>query len=283
MPVKKHISIWLFAAVIALLLCSVCAADEIIFKNQGAKQIGTVVEENEQGITIMFPKEAVKSINRGKGAGPIPSSNRIILEDNGGAYVTVKIPRQRFEAGSFDAQAAEQPAAQKPAPAAVTAPASTPTPADSQLSEKVDRLEKKMASMEKSGPPPAKGSTRETLFQEEMGSVEGVILWNGKPLQNAKVKIVMETYTGFSIAAVKQAFESGDNKSATANVGISLDAQTDSAGHYYFPKVPPGSYTLFWQPDLQTGWVRRIRENPDLEVMPGKLMVLNIPEKKKQK
>jgi hypothetical protein len=37
-----------------------------------------------------------------------------------------------------------------------------------------------------------------------MGRVEGVIAWQGKPLKNAKVKIVLESYTGFSIAALKK-------------------------------------------------------------------------------
>ncbi|MGA2402426.1 MAG: carboxypeptidase-like regulatory domain-containing protein [Syntrophobacteraceae bacterium] len=269
MSAKKQINIWFLAASIAVLSCSICAADEIVFKNQGTKQIGTVVEENEQGVTIIFPKESIKSINR-KAGGPIPTSSGVIVEDRGG-YLTVKIPHRQFEAASSEIKAASQPAAQ--------APVYAPAPADSQLSEKVDRLEKKIDTMEKAGPPPG-GKSIDALLKEEAGSIEGVILWNGKPLKNAKVKIVMETYTGFSVAALKQTFAGGENKPAPSE--ITLDTQTDSGGHYSFPQVPPGSYTLFWQPDLQTGWVRRIRENPDFEIVPGKLIVLNIPEKKKK-
>ncbi len=56
MAAKKQISIWLLAASIAVSSNSMCAADEVVFKNQGSKQIGAVVEENEQGVTIFFPK-----------------------------------------------------------------------------------------------------------------------------------------------------------------------------------------------------------------------------------
>jgi hypothetical protein len=153
----------------------------------------------------------------------------------------------------------------------------------------MERLERRLESVEKSGAAqpavaqgtPAKtGSTQEALLKEEMGSVEGIIQWNGKPLRDAKVKIVIEQYTGFSVASLKKVMGSGDEKS-TAGEGFSLDTMTDSQGHYSFPNVPPGSYTLFWQPDPQTGWVRRIREKADFEIMPGKPIVLNIPEKKK--
>jgi hypothetical protein len=34
-------------------------------------------------------------------------------------------------------------------------------------------------------------------------------------------------------------------------------------------------------PDPQTGWVRRLRENPDFEIISGNVIVQNIPEKKK--
>lgn len=33
--------------------------------------------------------------------------------------------------------------------------------------------------------------------------------------------------------------------------------------------------------DAKTGWVHRMREKPDFEVIAGKLTIINIPEKKK--
>jgi hypothetical protein len=274
MAAKKQINIWLLVTSIALSSYSMCAADEVVFKNQGAKQVGTVVEETEQGVTIIFPKGSIKSITRSKDGGPRPSSSRVILEDSG-AYITVKIPRQRLEGASPETLSAAEPARQEP------------SSADPQLREKVERLERKLESMEKTGASqpgaaPIKGTTHEALLQEEMGSLEGVILWNGKPLKDARVKIVLDKYTGFSVTAVRKVFGGKVDEKSQGIEDVTIDTQTDSRGHYSFSQVPPGFYTIFWQPDPQTGWVRRLRETADLEVVSGKLTVLNIPEKKKK-
>ena len=42
-----------------------CQADEITFKRQGI-QFGTVLEQDEQTITVRFAKEAIKSVVRGQ-------------------------------------------------------------------------------------------------------------------------------------------------------------------------------------------------------------------------
>jgi hypothetical protein len=100
-----------------------------------------------------------------------------------------------------------------------------------------------------------------------------------KPLRNRKVKIVLEKYTGFSQAALEKWFATENEKSPQD--GIVLETQTDSKGHYVFHEVPPGYYRLYWIPDTDTGWIRRLREKPDIEVITGKMTVENVPEKKK--
>jgi hypothetical protein len=35
-------------------------------------------------------------------------------------------------------------------------------------------------------------------------------------------------------------------------------------------------------PDANTGWIRRLREKPDIEVVSGNLTVENVPEKTKK-
>ena len=92
------------------------------------------------------------------------------------------------------------------------------------------------------------------------------------------MRIDLESYTGFSIAAVKRMLGMGKEEAAAQEV--SFETQTDSQGRYLFPRVPPGYYRLYWRPDPQTGWVHRLREKPDFEVIPGNVIVQNIPGKK---
>jgi hypothetical protein len=160
---------------------------------------------------------------------------------------------------------------------------------DDRFQEEIDRLQKRIERLErkqeeglKSGSSGAAGSSQSTsiqehLFQEEMGGVEGVILWQGRPLANGSVRIELVQYTGFSPTLVKKMF-SGDEK-GSSDQGISILTHTDSQGRYTFEKVPPGSYRLYWMPDAKTGWVRRLQENPDLEVISGNRTVQNIPGK----
>ena len=60
-----------------------------------------------------------------------------------------------------------------------------------------------------------------------------------------------------------------------------FETGTDDAGRYRFERVPPGDYLLYWMPGGETGWLRRLREKPDLEVVPGRVTVLNIPADRK--
>lgn len=261
---------------IAGLFWSACQADEIVFKDHKARQDGVVLEENEEGITILFPKEAIKSISRNnKERIARPSPGKVIVEDSD-EYITVKVPRQKLQTTPAPARVASQPQVREPLPGG----------SDTQIIEKVERLEKKLEGIEKasvaaSSAPSNKGLSHETLLRDEMGSVEGAILWKQIPLKGAPVKLVMERYTGFSVAAVKQMFSSSKENSPEKDQVV-IESQTDDQGRYTFAQVPPGTYDLYWMPDIQSGWIHRLRDKPDVEVAPGKLAVLNIPEKKKQ-
>jgi len=160
-----------------------------------------------------------------------------------------------------------------------------PAPAD--LSQTVEKAVPSKESIENAGKTgtehfsgsPAKINAQQELLKEEMGSVEGVILWRNEPLKNRKVKIVLERYTGFSLAALEKWF-SADKEKSLKN-GIVLETQTDDKGRYVFHEAPPGYYRLYWMPDAKTGWIRRLREKPDIEVTTGNRTVENVPEKKK--
>jgi len=234
--------------VMAGLLLSPCWspswADEIVLKEQRV-HTGTVLEEDEQTVTIRFPREEIQSI----------------VKDQKRVYPVEKTQDVK------------------------SAPSS-----EQQFQEKLDRLQDRIERLEgdrEQGKEAVESSvqgtekklkTHDELLQEEMGRVEGVIAWQSKPLNNGGVKIVLQKYTGFSIASLKMIF--AEDKKKASEQRVTFEAQTDSQGRYSFARVPPGFYRLYWQPDVETGWVRRLREKPDFEVLPGMLTVQNIPGKK---
>lgn len=150
------------------------------------------------------------------------------------------------------------------------------------LEERVEELERKMDLLVDAVKPSGtaiskKESLGEQLVEGEMGGVEGVIRWKGKPLVHSDVMVVLTRYTGISLAYLKKAHSGSGEKDR----GIFFETTTDALGRYRFEKVPPGEYLFYWKPDAETGWVRRMNDKSDVEVLPGKMMVLNIPGKRK--
>jgi len=261
-----------FAIFLTCLFSFPCFADEIMFQNQKGPQTGVIVGEDDQSVTIRFPKEAIKSVTRSGAEHTTPLSSKVIWEE-GKDYLILKIPRQSIRVVPQETRAGTLPMKRE-----ATAPSL------SQGNEKAVRSEEAPEKIGKaetgyvSGSPVNK-STHQELLKEEMGSVEGVIMWQGKPLKNRKVKILLERYTGFSLAALKKWFETDKEKSPGDE--IVLETQTDSQGRYVFREAPPGYYRLYWMPDINTGWIRRLQEKPDIEVISGNRTVENVPEKKK--
>ena len=249
-----------------------CFADEILFQNQKGSQAGVVVGEDDQSVTIRFPREAIKSVTRSGDEHTTPLSSKVIWEE-GEDYLILKIPRHSIRVVPQETRAGALPMEQK-----ATAPSL------SQGNEKAVRSEEPPEKIGKAETGHISGSqanmdAHQKLLQEEMGSVEGVIMWQEKPLKNRKVKIVLERYTGFSVAALKKWFAADKEKSSPDE--IVLETQTDSQGRYVFREAPPGYYRLYWMPDINTGWIRRLQEKPDIEVISGNQTVENVPEKKK--
>ncbi len=218
---------------------STSRADEIRFKDAGAMQAGTVLEEDDRAVTIRFPRESITSIvkKQGNSSGP--------------------------EKPGFTA--------------------SPESPGNSRnLEDRVKELERKMDllddAVKHSGPAISKKeSLSEQLIEAETGGVEGVIRWKGNPLVHGDVMVVMMRYTGISLASLKKMHSGSGDKEQ----GIAFRTTTDALGRYRFEKVPPGEYLLYWRPDAETGWVRRMNDKSDFEVLPGKMMVLNIPAERK--
>jgi hypothetical protein len=271
MTSKRRIGL-VFVIILTCLFSFPCIADEILFQNQKGSQIGVVVGEDDQSVTIRFPKEAIKSVRRSGGEQSTPLSGKVIWEE-GKDYLILKIPRRNIRV--------------------ITKKTPAPTPSMKQESASTDLSQRNEKAVRSEEPPekignaetgnisgsPANMNAHQELLKEEMGSVEGVIMWQEKPLKNRQVKIVLERYTGFSQAALEKWFSADKEKSLQD--GIVLETQTDSKGHYIFHEAPPGYYRLYWMPDKNTGWIRRLREKPDIEVTTGNLTVENVPEKKK--
>jgi hypothetical protein len=150
------------------------------------------------------------------------------------------------------------------------------------LEERVKDIERKMELLDNavkhSGPAISnRESLGEQLVETEMGRVEGVIRWKRKPLVRSDVMIVLQRYTGISLASLKKMNSGGGD----TDKDFAYRTTTDALGRYRFEKVPPGEYLLYWRPDVETGWVRRMNDKSDIEVLPGKTVVLNIPAERK--
>lgn len=158
-----------------------------------------------------------------------------------GRSVTVRFPREAIDSIT------------RVAGSPVNDPKRGPAP----LEERVRELERKVDSL------PATG--RAIPGQEEAGAVEGIILWKGRPMAQGRVMII----------------PSGVARASGGKKGDLYETETDAGGRYRFERVRPGAYLLYWMPDGETGWVRRLRDLPDLDVVPGGVAVLNIPEKRK--
>ncbi|MEE8423498.1 MAG: hypothetical protein V3S49_03070, partial [Thermodesulfobacteriota bacterium] len=165
------------------LLLSPCYADEIIFKDKGV-QTGMILEEDEQTVTIRFPRKSIQSIVKGQEG--VSSAEK--TQDLKPVSITELQLQEKFDG----------------------------------LQERIERLEKNLKEDKKAGVSTTPGSSKnvaaiEQLLQEEMGRVDGIVLWKKNPLVNGSVKIVLERYTGFSLASLKKMF-SGDNGKSSEQV-----------------------------------------------------------------
>jgi hypothetical protein len=277
------------------LMLSPCYADEILFKDQTGAKIGTVLEIDEETVTIRFPKELIKSVIMSRGGVSYPEKDEILFKDEKGAEigtvlqvdeqsVTIRFPKESIQSIIMSREGASYPEKKE-------LHKSIPL-TDLELQERIKGIEERIEGVEKdiqeekkAGVPPTKGRSanvgvQEQLLLEEMGSVQGTIEWRKKPLNNGQVKIVLQKYTGFSWASVKAMF-TGEGKEKSSQEKITLFAKTDSRGRYAFSKVPPGHYRIYWVPQDEAEWYHRFRDRPDFEVITGQLTVQNIPEKKK--
>ena len=85
-----------FGIFLTLLLSFPCFADEIMFLNQKGSQTGVIVGEDDQRVTIRFPKETIKSINK-SGDEHAPHFSGKVIWGEGKDYLILKIPRRSIQ------------------------------------------------------------------------------------------------------------------------------------------------------------------------------------------
>ncbi len=94
----------------------------------------------------------------------------------------------------------------------------------------------------------------EAFEAENYGRVAGRMLYKDNPLQGCQVKIMILEKWGIF----------GGNKK-----GMHFETTTDDNGVYYFKRVPPGGYKLYWKPPSESSWIRRLQMEPDIYVDAG--------------
>lgn len=97
------------------------------------------------------------------------------------------------------------------------------------------------------------------------GSAEGQFLRRGKGLPKCRVKLVRLVVGETVIGLLKVLKEQTDAE---------FEAVTDDNGKYRFEKLPVGAYKLKWVLPGDTGWIRRLREKPDVTIEAGKTSTL---------
>ncbi len=237
-----------------------CLADDLPLKDKGV-QVAPAIDENDQPVTHRLPRDSKPSV-------VITQPGTLLAQKSDTQLILEKLEQLQQRIERLEKKQAEPKGTGLP-----------PTPLPRSESPKEERKSYGGLRLPPPPEPAAKGTIHEQLLQEELGRVQGIIQWKGKPLVGGKVRIVLENYTGVSLASVKKMLSGNGKEPSETDQGLSLATETDSKGRYAFEKVPPGSYRLYWWPDFQTGWVHRLREKPDFEVKSGQSIIQNIPEK----
>jgi len=89
---------------------------------------------------------------------------------------------------------------------------------------------------------------------ENYGKVSGRMLNRGNHLPGCQVKITLLEKWGLF---------------GNPGEGIRFETITEEDGRYFFEKVPPGGYKLYWKPPNETSWIRSIKMEPDFFVEIG--------------
>lgn len=95
-----------------------------------------------------------------------------------------------------------------------------------------------------------------------MGKIKGRFLSKGNPLASCKVRLVKLRKEGLAY------YKDTENTQP-------IEATTDRYGVYTFDNVPPGFHKLYWKPQTESSWIRRVSMEPDVLVKAGEAAYLD--------
>lgn len=98
----------------------------------------------------------------------------------------------------------------------------------------------------------------EDVWDKSFGRINGRFLNKGAPLSNCQVRIIKLRKEGL----VYYKDTEDPNK---------FEVITDTQGVYTFENVPSGTYKIYWKPQWETSWIRRVNMEPDVYVVAGEI------------
>lgn len=208
-------------------------ADTIYLQNTPKGNQGEVLEEYPDSIIIRFPKSEIKRIEADEKPPSKQSAflQKIIWIDDG-ETITLRLPKQSVQVSGVEAL--ENMGKRQPFQQAAS------------------------KTMAQSFP----SSIQEMLSQDRI--IQGKVLMRGEPLSNCKIRVLKVS------DSVKDRMLSMFSGSQEKEEEQSFEAITDEFGLYTFKNVPYGEYILYWKPEGFGNWIRRLSENPDITLVPGR-------------
>ncbi len=208
-------------------------ADTIYLQNKKSGNQGEVLEEYPDSIIIRFPKNEIKRIEAGEKPPSKQSSalQKVIWIDDG-ETITLRLPKQSVQVSG--SESLKNLGQNHPAQQTVSTITSQPF-AD---------------------------SIQEMLSQDRV--IQGKILMKGEPLSNCEIRVLKVA------DSVKDRMLNMFSGSEEKEEEESFKAITDEFGLYTFKNVPYGQYILYWKPKGSKNWIRRLSENPDITLVPGR-------------
>ena len=100
-------------------------------------------------------------------------------------------------------------------------------------------------------------------------AIQGKVLIKGAPLAKCSIRILRITDSaGDRLLRLL----SGSNAEKAEQ---SFEAVSDEHGIYTFTDIPYGEYILYWKPEGQEQWIRRLSENPDITLIQGRPVAMH--------